>query len=143
MSIYERAHAIIVETLPSCKGRPFDEVATLILKALYRKRIAPVAMKASVEMFTRFHAHCRYLGQATGDGYEGVYNDAIEYAMITDDWPCKIVVREIEVAGETMAVDIQVPQSTTRATNAQLRKAYEYIEGVAKDRGVVLPEGEE
>ena len=136
MTTPERARAIIVEHVT-------EQVADRIIAALARKRIGFVAIKASEELFVRWHAHARYLGEQTGDGYKGIYHDAIEYAQEFDEWPCKLVVREVEVGGEMISVDILVPESTTKATNRQLLKAYEYITEVAKERGIVLPENTE
>jgi hypothetical protein len=143
MSTYERAAVVIADTLPVCRGLPLPEAATRILDALMAKRYVVIAMRASPDLFTRFHAHARFVGERTGDGYQGVYNDAIQYAVERDLWPCKLVVKTIDVAGEEISVDFQIPESTTKATNAQLLCAYEYVTSVAAEQRLSLPEATE
>ena len=46
----------------------------------------------------------------------------------------------VNIAGENITVDVQVPESTTRASNKQLLCAYEYIVETAREHGIVLPE---
>lgn len=143
MSTTSRARQVIIDTLPSCKGHPFDEVADLILHALLAKRLTVVTLRASTDLFVRFHAHARYLGSQTGDGYEGIYNEAIAYAESQGDWPIKVLTRTVKIDGQDITVDVAVPESTTRANNRQLLTAYEYVTMAAEEHGIVLPEGEE
>lgn len=143
MTTYERAAQIIAETLPSCRGLPLDRAAAHILRALLDKRIMPQPMRASPELFKRFHAHCSHLGKTDGNGYRYWYNQAIAYAESVDEWPVKIIPRTVTIAGEDITVDVAVPESTTRATNAQLLAAYQVITDAAAEQGIVLPEHEE
>lgn len=140
MSTYEKAAQIFVETLPACRGLPLDKAARKLLDALYASRIAPMTFRASDEMFRRFHAHCRYLGTATGEGYDGIYNAAIAYAREFDEWTCKTVAQTVVIAGEEITVDVEVPNSTTKASNKQLVRAYEYITQTAAEHKIALPE---
>ena len=140
MSTYEKAVGIFIETLPGCRGLPLDKAARKLLDALYAKRIAPMTFRASDEMFRRFHAHCRYLGTETGRGYEDVYQHAIAYAREFGEWTCKTVAQTVTIAGEEITVDVEIPQSTTKASNKQLVRAYEYITDTAAEHKIVLPE---
>ena len=139
MSTYERAAAIIAE----CGVAPIPlDKAKAILDALMQKRYIVVAMKASHDMFTRFHSHARFLGTETGQGYEQIYNDAIAFAVEQDLWPTKLVVTTVNIGGEDISVDVQIPESTTKASNKQLLSAYSYVEDTAKEHGISLPENE-
>lgn len=143
MTTYERAAHIIAETLPGCDLRPGQSclaAADRILRALLAKRIMPTTMRASADMFTRFHAHCRYLGTESGYGYNYWYRLAVEHAESVEEWPVKVFPRIVDVGGETITIDVSMPQSTTRATNGQLLCAYQIIEEGAKEHGIVLPE---
>lgn len=140
MSTYTRARDIIIETLPDCEGKPADRVAKLILDALMEHRIRVQAMRASRDMFVRFHAHVAHLGKASGWGYREVYAGAVAYAEERDEWPCKLIPRTVNVSGTDVTVDVRVPESTTRATNRQLLCAYEYVTMTAQELGVALPE---
>jgi len=140
VTTYEKAIAIIVETLPECKGLAYPKVADRILRALAAKRIVPTTIAGSPAMRKRWHAHCRWLAREIGETYDDLYNKAIAYAVERSTWPIKIVPTPVEINGVKITVDIQVPQSTTKATNKQLIMAYEYIEFVAKEHGKVLPE---
>ena len=142
MTAHEKAAVIIAETLEKVHGTPKD-TARSILRALAKKRIAPVTMVASVDMLRRFHSHCRWLGRQTGYGYRHHYNEAIEYAESMDEWPVKVIQRMVDIGGETITIDVSVPESTTRATNKQLMTAYEVIEDTAKELGISLPENVE
>jgi len=143
VTTYERARQIIAECLP-VKGNESHEVAAeRILRALLAKRIMPTTMRASADMFTRWHSHCRFLGTATGYGYKHWYNAAIAYAVEQDDWPCKLIAKTITIDGHDITVDVQVPESTTKANNRQLLTAYTVITEGAAEHGVVLPEHEE
>ena len=140
VTTWERAAQIIAETCTKCKGLASAELAARILDALLRARIMPTTMRASADMFTRFHAHCRFLGTATGEGYEEWYNKAVAYAVEQDDWPVKLIAKTLSIDGHDITVDVQVPQSTTRANNRQLLTAYTVITEGAKEHGVALPE---
>lgn len=133
MSVYDRAITVIT-------GITDADTADRILRALQKKRITVVAMKASESMFRRFHAHTRYLGRETGYGYEYWYNEAVHYAVAHSEWPVKVIPVELVVAGEVITQDIEVPESTTRATNAHLMCAYQAIEEGAREHGIALPE---
>jgi hypothetical protein len=139
VTTFERARMIIAQTLPKLSGPP-EAQALAILNALLAKRIMPTTMRASTDMFVRFHAHCRFLGKETGYGYRAWYNDAIAYAESMDAWPCKLITRDVDIGGEKIAVDVSVPESSTRATNAQLLTAYQVIVDGAKHHGITLPE---
>jgi hypothetical protein len=100
----------------------------------------PTTMRASRDMFVRFHAHCKHLGKETGYGYKYWYQKAIEYAESIDMWPCKIIARPVSIGGDVITVDVSVPESTTKATNGQLLAAYTIITEGAAEHGIVLPE---
>lgn len=143
MTTYEKSAQIIAETIENNRAREPREIAALALDAMRKKRIVPHTLRASDEMFTRFHAHCKHLGNETGRGYEYYYNLAIRGAMATDDWPIKIIPRRIRLdTGQIVDVDVPMPESTTKATNGQLLAAYAVIQDEAKRAGVALPEGE-
>jgi len=133
MTTTERAREIMLETIIAPE-------ADRIIGALMDKRITFQTFRASHDMFTRFHAHARYLGKETGEGYSQIYNDAIAYAVGYDTWPVKVVPQEVDIASETITIDVQIPQSTTKATNQQLLCAYEYITNVAAEYKISLPE---
>jgi hypothetical protein len=139
MTTFEKSAQIIRDTIEANRGESGDRLALRILKALRDKRIVPRTMRASGAMFTRFHAHCRYLGNLTGS-YKYWYNRAIRHAMRVDQWPVTIITHDVTVNGTTVTVDVPVPESTTKATNAQLLEAYTVIQDGAKDAGIVLPE---
>jgi len=143
MTTYDRAAQIIAETLPKCRGEAVLHAADRILRALQAKRIVPHTLRGSPEMLKRLHAHARFLGTQTGEGYEYFYNLAVAHAVEMDMWPVKLIAKEIMIDGHAITVDIQVPQSTTRATNKQLTSAYEIIVESAKEHGVQLPENVE
>lgn len=142
MRTVERARGIIAEILPQTITDP-QQAALSIVEALREKRIAFTTMAASADLFVRFHAHCRYLGSETGDGYEHWYNEAIAHAVRLNDWPCKLVTKTVNVEGQDITVDVQVPESTRRANNRQLLLAYEVIDWEANRRGISLPENME
>ena len=143
MTTYQKAVGIIAESLEKHHGRcPVDQ-AGFAVRALLENRIMPTTMRASASFFTRFHAHCRFLGTVAGDGYEYWYNKAVEHAVGQDMWPVKLVAKTISIDGHAITVDIQVPQSTTRASNAQLLVAYSVIVDGAKEKDIVLPENVE
>ena len=143
MTTYAKAAAIIAETLPKCRGEKMADAADRILRALLAKRIMPTTMRASADMFKRFHAHVRFLGKETGYGYRYFYNLAVSHAESVDEWPVKIITRTVEIDGVDITVDVSVPESTTRATNGQLLMAYSIIEEGAREHGITLPENEE
>ena len=140
MNTYERSASIIADSLPQRGSETPLDAADRILRALLAKRITTTTMRASASMFTRWHAHCRFLGTQTGYGYEHWYNEAVNWAVEQDSWPVKLIAKTISIDGHEITVDIQVPQSTTRASNRQLLCAYEVISGGAEEHGVVLPE---
>jgi len=133
MTVVEQARAVIVAATS-------EQVADKIIAVLATKRIGFIAIRASEELFTRWHAHCRTLGDETGYGYREIYNAAIAHAIEQDLWPVRVIPQVVDVAGEAITVDVQVPESTTRASNKQLLCAYEYIVETAKEHGIVLPE---
>ncbi len=143
MTTYDKAVHIIAGTLPKCRGEKLLDAADRILLALQAKRIMPVTMVASPELFVRFHAHTRYLGIVTEYGYRYWYDQAIEAMMETDDWPMKIVTKTIEIDGVDITVDIGIAESTRKANNRQLLGAYQVIEDGATEHKVALPENEE
>lgn len=116
--------------------------ADTLLNRLLENRIMPGSMQASADLFTRFHAHTRYLGKQTGYGYEHWYNAAIDYAVEQDEWPVKLVEQTVTVSGVDISVDVRVPESSKRATNKNLLTAYEVIQDGAREHGVFLPEHE-
>ncbi len=134
MTTYEKSVGIISDIVHS------RNMAIHILDILLDNRITTTTMRASADLFTRFHAHCRYLGQHGGEGYRYWYNAAVEYAVERDSWPTQVIAKTISIDSHDITVDIQVPQSTTRASNAQLLVAYSVITDAAKEKGFVLPE---
>jgi hypothetical protein len=140
MSTYEKAAAIFVDTLPECRGLPWDKAARKLLDALYVARIAPMTFRASDELFRRYHAHCRYLGTETGRGYEDIYNASILYAREFGEWKCKTSTQTVVIADEEYTVDIDIPLSSTKVSNKQLLRAYEYIVDTAAEHKITLPE---
>lgn len=140
MSAYEKARNIIAETLAYCNDMSPEATATACLDACLERRLVMTVLHASHEMFTRFHAHCRFVGKRTGRGYQDVYTKAIEYAMGFEEWPIQLVTKEVDVDGRKLTVDVVIPESTTKATNTQLLKAYEYVLAVATEERIVLPE---
>ena len=139
MTTYEKAVKIIGSMLNS------HHMAVRILDTLLDNRITMTTMRASPDLFTRFHAHCRFLGEepSTQYGYEYWYNLAIAYAVEQDAWPVKLIPKTISIDGHDITVDIQVSQSTRLATNRQLLIAYSVIVDGAKQLGVMLPENVE
>ena len=132
MTVVEQARAVIV---PFCTEQKVDE----LIVALATKRITFVELAASEELFTRWHAHCRFLGKESGRGYDEIYNHAIAYAMEMEE-KFKVLPQTVIIAGEEITVDIKVPGPTTKASNKELLVAYEYIVDTAKEIGVRLPE---
>ena len=55
----------------------------------------------------------------------------------------QLIAKTISIDGHDITVDIQVSQSTTRASNAQLLVAYSVIVDGAKEKDIVLPENVE
>ena len=142
MTTYEKAANIIAETLPRSIGEPMD-MADRILRALQEKRIVPVTMRASAELWTRFHAHCRFLGEHTKYGYRYFYDKAVEAMVIAEDWPVKIVSKTISIDRQEITVDIAVAESTRKANNRQMLGAYQVIVDHAAEEKVPLPENME
>ena len=142
MTTYSKSAEIIEGVLKENRDDPAEWLARRILDTLREKRIVPHQLRASEEMFTRLHAHCRYLGDVTGQGYRYWYNKAIAYAVAVNNWPFQIITRTVKLdSGEEVTVDVPVPDSTTKATNKNLMEAYQVIEDEAKIRGIELPEG--
>lgn len=144
MTIDEKALQIIEEIT----GR---DAALAIIAALAKKRISFVTLTASVQLFTRFHAHCRYLGSVVTDadkGYEHFYRLAVDHAMELNDWPLRIeevtVPITYEIAGETIkenyTTEVARPASSRKANNRQILTAYSVITDEARRRGIELPE---
>lgn len=140
MTTVERAKDIIIATLPDCKGKPFADVADILLDALLQKRIGLATMVASADMFVRWHAHCAHLGKESGDGYQYWYTQAVEYAMQMEDWPVKVQPTTVVIDGVEHTIDVRVPQSTKKANNRQLLLAYQVIQDAADELGIELPE---
>ena len=133
MTAYEKAHGIIAEMLDA-------KTATRVLDALMRKRLAVAPMRASYDMFTRYHAHMRYLAQEIGQTYDELYIEARDYALQRGEWPVKLSQIEIEFGGEVHIEDINVPQSSRLASTSNLTTAYQYIVDTAAEHKIVLPE---
>lgn len=141
MTVYQKAAEVIETTLRDHGDEPGDWLARRILDNLRAVRIVPHTLRASEEMFTRFHAHCRFLGNETGRGYRHYYNKAIAHAMTMERWPCQVIPRRVKLdTGQVVDVDVPVPSSTTKASNAQLLEAYSVITDEAKREGIELPE---
>ena len=140
MTTVDRARQVIIKTLPDCKGKPFADVADILLDALLQKRIGLSTMVASADLFKRFHAHCAYLGKHGGEGYEYWYTEAIEHAVAMEDWPMRLYQRTVLIDGQSHMVDVRIPESTKRANNRQLLEAYTVIQDGAKENGLKLPE---
>jgi hypothetical protein len=141
MTTYEKAIGILTDTIAAHRQDEPVQLARRCLEAMRAKRITPQTFRASEEMFVRFHAHCRHLGNMTGKGYGHYYNVAIKHAMATDDWPVKIIPRRIKLdTGQVFEEDVPVPESSTKATTRALLTAYEVIEDEARRAGVRLPE---
>lgn len=133
MTVVEQARAVMVAATS-------EQVADKIIATLATKRIGFIAILASKELFTRWHAHARFVGEETGYGYDFVYEHAIAYAMERGMWKFKILPQTVVIAGEEITVDIKVPGSTTKASNKELLCAYEDIVDMAGEHKIVLPE---
>ena len=141
MTTYEKTVEVITDQVTKHRTEPAEQIARRCLEAMRKKRIVPQTLRASEEMFTRFHAHCRHLGNMSGRGYEHYYNKAIAAAMKTEDWPVKIIPRRIKLdTGDIVEVDIPIPVSSTRVPNGALLSAYQVIVEEARDAGIALPE---
>jgi hypothetical protein len=77
VTTFEKARMIIDETLRTIYGHDYQEAGREILDALLAARIMPTTMRASTDMFVRFHAHCKHLGKETGYGYRHWYNVSV------------------------------------------------------------------
>lgn len=116
-------------------------VANDIAVALEEKRYMIRAMKGSPEMLRRLHAHCRYLGDATGRGYEYYRDMAYRHAVDMHRWPTVVIPVDVTLDnGSVVTVDVTMPDSSTKATNAQLMEAYSVIADEARRAGEQLPE---
>jgi len=142
MTTYEKARGLIAECIRKAKsGDDPEQTAESCLRAMRDKRIVPHNLRASGELFKRFHAHCRYLGDVTGIGYRTLYNKALRHAEKMHEWPMKIIPRRIRLdTGDIVEVDVPIPESTTRATTSNLMAAYQVIVDEAATAGVTLPE---
>jgi len=140
MTLFEKSVEVLEATITANRDESADWLARRCLDELRKVRIVPHRLRASEEFFTRFHAHARYLGGVAGPSYEYWYNKAIQYAMKVQNWPMKIVPTQVKLdSGEVITVDVPVPDSSTKATNANLMEAYRVIEDEAKIRGIDLP----
>jgi len=137
----ERVLRLIAEI---CEKRGISNgmgAAMQIVAALEKKRYMIRPMKGSPEMLRRLHAHCRYLGDTTGNGYEHYRDMAYRHAVDMHEWPTVIVPVAVPLDnGETVTVDVPMPDSSTKATNAQLMVAYQVIEDEARRAKSTLPE---
>jgi hypothetical protein len=141
VTTYERTGEIIAKAITAGRGRSAEDIADSALRAMLKARIMPQPMRASGEMFVRFHAHCRFLGEVSKYGYRYWYAKAVAHAEAQEQWPVKIIPRTVTLdTGQTVTIDVAVPESTTRATNAQLLCAYQMITEGAAALGVALPE---
>lgn len=140
MTTHERTANIIAEALPQRGNETALDTADRILRDMLAKRIIPTTMRASPELFVRFHAHTRYLGIATEYGYRYWYDKAVDMMLSESDWPVKIATKTIKIDATDITVDIEVAESTRKANNRQLLGAYQVIEDGAKEHGVPLPE---
>ena len=141
MTTYEKSVQIVTAEIVKARGVAAEVVARRCLDAMRKNRIVPHTLRGSEEMFTRFHAHCRHLGNVTGRGYEYYYNMAIDHAVKTEDWPVKVIPRRIRLdTGDIVEVDVPIPGSSTKATNRQLMAAYTVITDEATRAGITLPE---
>lgn len=142
MTTYERAASIIADSLPGRGKETALDTADRILRDLLAKRIMPTTMRASADLFVRFHSHCRFLGEQTGYGYKHHYNEAIDTMVAEDDWPVKIITKAIEIDGTYITVDVEIAESTRKANNRQLLGAYQVLVDSAADHRIPLPERE-
>ena len=143
MTTFEKSVGIMADVIEKHRNDTGAKLARRCLDALREKRIVPRSIRASEELFTRFHAHTRYLGEMTGRGYRHYYDLAVRHAVTVGDWP--MVVRQVMITlpgGETFWRDVQLPDSTTKARTSHLMIAYGVIEDEAKLAGVSLPEGD-
>lgn len=141
MTTFEKALGILTETIKAHRHDEPVQLARRCLEAMRAKRITPQTFRASEELFVRFHAHCRFLGESTGKGYRHYYTSAIEHAVKVDAWPVKVIPRMVRLdTGQVVDVDVPVPESSTKASTAQLMEAYSVITDEAMRAGVRLPE---
>lgn len=143
MTTYEKTVDVIRKQIEAHRNDPAEQLARRCVEAMRKKRIVPQTLRASDEMFKRFHAHCRHLGNMTGRGYEHYYNAAVNAAVKTEDWPVKIIPKRIKLdTGDIVEVDVPIPVSSTKVTNGALLAAYAVIEDEARAHGIDLPEEE-
>lgn len=141
MTTYEKTVQIITEQVEKHRTDPPEQLARRCLEAMRKKRIVPHTLRASEELFTRFHAHTRYLGNTTGRGYSYYYNLAVNHAMRMNEWPHKIIPKRVKLdTGDIVEVDVPIPESTTKATTGQLMVAYQVVQEEAQRHGIDLPE---
>jgi hypothetical protein len=140
MTVNEKALEIITKALVQHTGGKASEMARHILDALKEVRIVPIRLRASQVFWTRYHAHCRYVGDMDGRGHDYWHNRATRHAFKMHMWPYKIVPTQVTVNGVTIDVDVPVRDSSRNATNTQLMEAYSVIQDEAKRQGYELPE---
>jgi len=141
MTLFEKSVQILEATIEEHREEPADWLARRCLDELRKKRIVPHRLRASEEMFTRFQAHTRYLGDTAGPSYRHWYNKAVRHAMKLQQWPVRVVPAVIEKEpGRWEIVDLPTADSSTRATTAQIMCAYSVIVDGAKDQRIDLPE---
>ena len=141
MTIYQKAAEIIEKTITEQPDEPADWLARSILDALREKRIIPQSLRASEELFTRFHAHCRYLGDVAGPSYRYWYNKAVRHAVKLHEWPMRMMIAVVESEpGKFEIEDRLVADSTRNATTSNLMCAYGVIQDGATEHGIDLPE---
>jgi hypothetical protein len=145
VTVYEDAVLEITNALARQRIRSPRRVAESVAAQLLAKRIMFQRARVSPQFLKRFHAHCRYLATTLGLTYDELKQQAIGEAMKQNAWPVKIIAKKIRYTddrGEVVeiVVDVTVPQSTTVANAKQLTIAYDYLQGVAEEAGVHLPE---
>jgi hypothetical protein len=145
VTVYEDALVEITSELARQHIRSPRRVAEAIGAKLMERRIIFQRARVSPEFLKRFHAHCRYLATALGLSYDELKQQAIDEAMKQNAWPVKIIAKKIRYRDDRgedveIVVDVTIPQSTTVANAKQLTIAYDYLQGVAEEAGVHLPE---
>ena len=144
MTVFQKAVEIIEKTLTDNSEEPADWLARSIIEDLRLKKIGLKRLRASDELRTRFHAHTRYLGDVTGEGYDALKKRAIDHAMEVHSWPVHVVTRRLTLdSGETFDHEFTFAGPTRDATTPQLMEAYSVIVDEADRRGIELPEDTE
>lgn len=142
MTAWEKGGRALRETFRVLKIDRPEWLAESVLSELEHRKLTFSTAHASPDMLTRFHAHMAFLGKSSRVGltYREIYENAVRAASATGDWPIKNVVRTVTIEGHEHVVDVPVPQSSKVATNKQLLAAYEYVQDLAKECEVILPE---